>query len=81
MECRRATQVSEWRVGKDGTNSKFNKVEVKRINYDTLETSLPEPQMRGKQVRQVSHAFLFRFNNRLTAFCTCSCSEAEVTRV
>ena len=31
-------------------NRGFNKVEVKRINYDTLQTSLPEAQMRGKQV-------------------------------
>ncbi|CAM9823385.1 unnamed protein product [Ectocarpus sp. 4 AP-2014] len=52
---RRLTPVSEWRG--DATKSKtggsdanFNKVEVKRINYDTLETSLPEEEMRGKQI-------------------------------
>lgn len=33
-----------------GNTGGFNKVEVKRINYDTLETSLPEAQMQGKQV-------------------------------
>ena len=29
----------------------FEKVEVRRINFETLQTSLPEAQMRGKQVR------------------------------
>lgn len=50
---RRAAQVSEWRVGagSDGMSG-FSKVEVKRINYETLETSLPEAQMRGKQARR-----------------------------
>ncbi|CAM9373987.1 unnamed protein product [Scytosiphon promiscuus] len=53
---RRFTSVSEWRGdgGGDKTDgagkADFGKVEVKRINYDTLETSLPEQQMRGKQV-------------------------------
>eukprot|EP00903_Cladosiphon_okamuranus_P010209 g9668.t1 len=52
---RRFTTVSEWRGDSsagDKANSAadFNKVEVKRINYETLETSLPEQQMRGKQV-------------------------------
>lgn len=36
--------------GNGSQNRGFNKVEVKRINYDTLQTSLPEAQMRGKQV-------------------------------
>lgn len=37
-------------TGNGNQNRGFNKVEVKRINYDTLQTSLPEAQMRGKQV-------------------------------
>ncbi|CBJ28509.1 conserved unknown protein [Ectocarpus siliculosus] len=52
---RRLTPVSEWRGDAaksktSGSDANFNKVEVKRINYDTLETSLPEQEMRGKQV-------------------------------
>ncbi|CAB1117572.1 unnamed protein product [Ectocarpus sp. CCAP 1310/34] len=52
---RRLTPVSEWRGDETkrktgGSDANFNKVEVKRINYDTLETSLPEQEMRGKQI-------------------------------
>ncbi|CAM9919174.1 unnamed protein product, partial [Ectocarpus fasciculatus] len=58
---RRLTPVSEWRgdaakskssssSSSSSSDANFNKVEVKRINYDTLETSLPEQEMRGKQI-------------------------------
>lgn len=46
----------------------FNKVEVKRINYDTLQTSLPEAQMRGKQVGR--SFFCCDENNNVTVSAT-----------
>lgn len=55
---RRVTQVAEWRKGTTDASSKFNKVEVKRINYDTLEASLPEIQMRGKQASQIDFGMM-----------------------
>ncbi|CAM9823399.1 unnamed protein product [Pylaiella littoralis] len=51
---RRLTTVSEWRGDgdseKNGSTADFSKVEVKRINYEMLETSLPEQHLRGKQI-------------------------------
>lgn len=47
-------------TGNGNQNRGFNKVEVKRINYDTLQTSLPEAQMRGKQVGRQFFLFLHR---------------------
>lgn len=43
--CRKKSTNGDFR-----SHSMHSTAQVKRINYDTLETSLPEQEMRGKQV-------------------------------